>query len=103
MRHADAMTRLHHVVLFQLHPGTDVDDVVARLTALGEQPGVVSWRVERSLDERKGVVVLEDAVFASEEALEAFRVSDAHRAVTGHLSQCADWLVADHLVEEDAG
>jgi hypothetical protein len=90
-----------HIVLFRLRDGADPDEVVDVLDrSRPDDPGLVSWTVARSLDERKGVVVVERAVFVDRDAFERFRGSDAHREAGRHLAGCADWLVAD---VEDAG
>ncbi|MDP9435608.1 MAG: Dabb family protein [Actinomycetota bacterium] len=86
-----------HIVVFRLPEEADVDEVVARLRALGDAPQVLSWRVERSLDERKGPVVVEVGLFASAQAFVVWRDSPAHQATAEHLREVADWLVADYL------
>jgi len=87
-----------HIVLFQVHPGvTDpqVDEAVDALRSLGSLPGIERWRVERSLDDRKGVVIVEDATFVDRAAFEAFRSSDEHRAVGEWMAAISDWLIGD--------
>jgi heme-degrading monooxygenase HmoA len=85
----------HHVVLFRLH---DDADAVAAMTALNEArptSGLVSWQVERSLDERKGRVLAQVSVFESADAFQDWRASEPHQAAAAHLREAADWLVAD--------
>lgn len=92
---------MRHIVLFRMYDDVaddEVDEMVASLRSLGDDPGVVSWRVERSLDERKGRVIVEDAVFESAEAIERFRVSARHRVVAERMSTMADWLIGDYEV-----
>lgn len=94
------MAAFRHIVLFQVHPGvTDpqVDEAVDALRSLGSLPGIERWVVERSLDERKGVVIVEDATFVDRAAFEAFRSSDQHRAAGEQLAAIADWLVGDFV------
>ena len=88
---------VHHVILFRLYPDADADEVLRRLRSLGHLPGLLAWRVERSLDERKGVVVLQDSLFESGAALQAFREAPEHAEVAAYMSRSADWLVADHV------
>lgn len=90
------MSGYRHIILFRLYPDADADEVLAQLRSLADEPGILRWRVERSLDERKGVVIVQDSLFASRAALEAFRVAPAHVTVAEHLSKNADWLVADY-------
>lgn len=85
----------HHVVLFRLKDGADPVRVVAALDAARPTSGLISWVVERSLDERKGPVVAELAVFESQDAFEAWRDSELHRTAAAVLRDLADWLVAD--------
>ncbi|MCW2679904.1 MAG: hypothetical protein JWM62_1305 [Frankiales bacterium] len=90
------MPGYRHVILFKLYQDTDVDEVLRQLRSLAHQPGVLEWRVERSADERKGVVVIQNSLFTSKAALDAFRVAPEHVQVAEFLSRSADWLVADH-------
>ncbi|HUP83163.1 MAG TPA: Dabb family protein [Candidatus Limnocylindria bacterium] len=89
------MPRFHHVVLFRLRDGADVDAAIAVLRAAEPASGLVSWQVERSLDERNGSVVAELAVFESEENFREWRSSDLHQAATTHMRDVSDWLIAD--------
>ena len=85
------------MIVFRLYADADPDEVLQRLRSLGDLPGLLAWRVERSLDERKGVVLLQDSLFASMSALQSFRREARHVEVADYLSRHADWLVADHL------
>lgn len=96
------MKVLRHVVLFRIYDevdDADVDGIVADLQTLGDLPGILSWHVERSLDERKGRVIVEDATFESEAALDGFRVSERHRVVAERMSTMADWLIGNYWVD----
>jgi len=88
-------THFHHVVLFRLKDGADPVRAIAALDAARPTSGLISWVVERSLDERKGAVIAELAVFASRDAFEEWRDSDLHRTAAAELRDLADWLVAD--------
>jgi len=90
----------HHVVLFRFHDATTEaqrTQALESLRALGRFPGACEWRVEPSLDSRKGFVIAELGVFEDESAFEAWRTSDEHRAVAAELREISDWLVADFL------
>ena len=69
------MAALRHVILFRLREGADADRALSLLRSF-QPPGTTKWVIERSVDERKGVVIVEDATFESQAALDAFRVSE---------------------------
>ncbi len=90
---------VRHVVLFRMYDECseeEVDEMVDRLRALGAEPGILEWRIERSLDERKGRIIVEDSVFESVKAIDAFRVSDAHAGMAYLMAQRADWWIGDY-------
>jgi hypothetical protein len=92
----DEVRPLRHIILFKLYPQADPEEVLHRLRSLASEPGLLEWRIERSLDERKGIVIVQDSLFTSRAALDTFRVAPAHVEVAAFLSQRADWLVADY-------
>ena len=85
----------HHVVLFRLKDGVDADRARDLVDSGRPTEGLVSWQVERSIDERKGAVIAEVAVFDSVDAFRQWRDSSLHTAVAAELRDLADWLVAD--------
>jgi heme-degrading monooxygenase HmoA len=85
----------HHIVLFQLHDDSDVDAAMAALNDARPTSGLVSWQVEKSLDERKGPVIAQISVFASVDAFHEWRESEPHQAAAAHMRDVADWLIAD--------
>ena len=88
-----------HIVLFRIHDDVAqarVDEAIARLRSLGDLPGIVRWRVERSRDTRKGRVVVEDAAFVDDAAFHAFATHPAHVAVGEMLSEISDWWIGDY-------
>jgi hypothetical protein len=88
-----------HIVLFRVRDDVtdpELSEAIDRLRALGDAPTVGEWRIERSLDQRKGRVIVEDATFASREAFEVFRSSAAHVATAEHMAGIADWWVGDY-------
>lgn len=89
------MTDFHHVVLFRLYDDADLEVALAVLDRARPTEGLVSWQVQRSLDERKGPVIAQISVFESEAAFQSWRASQAHQAAAAHLREAADWLVAD--------
>lgn len=89
-----------HIVLFRVFDDvseSEVDSAVASLTRLSSLPGIVEWRVERSLDTRKGRVLVEDATFTDADAFEAFRVHPDHVRVAEEMSTIADWWNGDYV------
>lgn len=90
-----------HIVLFRVHD--DVSDgrataAVRRLRSLAVLPGVLSWRIEQSLDTRKGRLIVEDASFADREAFESFRADTRHAVVAAMMSEISDWWIGDYIV-----
>lgn len=88
------MPVLRHVILFRLREGADPDTAV-RLLRESRPAGALKWVIERSVDERKGIVIVEDTTFPDADALEAFRMSAAHKASVDYLREWADWVVGD--------
>jgi hypothetical protein len=87
--------QFHHVVLFRLKDGVDPDHARALVDSGRPMSGLVSWQVRRSIDERKGAVIAELAVFTSVEAFQQWRDSPGHAEIAAELSNLADWLIAD--------
>ena len=90
-----------HVVLFRLHDDVAderVTEAIDELRSLSALPGIVAWRVERSLDARKGSVIVEDATFESDETFAQFRVHPFHVDVAQRMAQIADWWNGDYRV-----
>lgn len=63
----------------------------------GKDAGILFWKVERSLDDRKKVHLVEVAVYRDNDALQKFRVHPNHKKLTDILG--ADpgtkWWVGD--------
>lgn len=101
-----AMKALRHLVLFHIKPDipeAEVDAALAGLAALAHEPGVLEWTVCLSLDTRKGPVIVENALFVDDAALQAFRVSEAHAESAARLARIADWVVGDYWEPRDPG
>ncbi|WP_349426413.1 Dabb family protein [Microbacterium sp. LWS13-1.2] len=91
-----------HIVLFRVHDDVDIellDRTVEELDQFAHHPGVVSWIIRRSLDERKGRVIVEDATFENQQAFERFRTDPAHVRAGRRMAQVSDWWVGDYLTE----
>jgi len=88
-----------HIVLFRVHDGIGDDRVSAailRLTSLADLPGVTSLHIARSLDGRKGRIIVEDATFVNAGAFAAFRESPPHLAVSCEMAEISDWWIGDY-------
>lgn len=88
-----------HIVLFRIREGVgeaEIEGAQSELRALASSPEVVRWRVERSFDERKGTILIEDATFADASAFERFRQTPAHLAAGARLATIADWWIGDY-------
>jgi hypothetical protein len=88
-----------HIVLFRVH--LDVEDervtmALSELRSLAVLAGVVDLRVERSLDTRKGCVIVEDATFVDQQAFDEFRADPHHLAVAEVMARIADWWSGDY-------
>ncbi|MBN9202793.1 MAG: sulfite reductase, beta subunit [Microbacterium sp. SCN 70-18] len=88
-----------HIVLFRIHDFVDderVTEAVERLRSLGVLPGILSWRVELSLDTRKGRVIVEEASFVDGAAFEAFREHPEHVKAARSMAEISDWWIGDY-------
>ena len=89
-----------HIVLFRIRDGVadaDIEGAQAALRALGSFPEIIQWRIERSLDERKGTVLIEDGTFADLAGFQLFHARPEHRAAGDRLSAIADWWIGDYV------
>lgn len=90
-----------HIVLFCIYenvPEEKINEAVKLLTELGkENPKISEWNITRSLDTRKGIVIVENGVFEDEAALQEFRISEKHLKTVEYMKQICDWLVGDYL------
>lgn len=94
------MAKLRHIVLFRFYDVIDDDTrmlAIEKIESLRTLPGILEWRLEASNDVRKGWVIAQNVLFASEEALSNYRESSEHKGVGVTLSAVADWLIADYL------
>ena len=95
-----------HAVLISFKPETD--EASRETTELllqnlgkncgGEQAGILFWKVEKNLDQRKGVHLVELGIFANLSAYELFRVHPNHHSVGRALSLVADWKIGDIII-----
>lgn len=89
-----------HIVLFRVYEDVAderVTEAIDALRSLSVLPGVTHWRVEVSLDARKGRVIVEDATFADSSAFDDFRIHPEHVRAAEQLSRIADWWNGDYI------
>lgn len=87
-----------HIVLFRVHDDVadpELSGAMEGLRRLGDEPGILEWTIELSLDRRKGRVLVEDATFVDLNSFEMWRAGEAHRQVADRMSKISDWLVGD--------
>ena len=102
-KESDAQPCLWHVVLISFHDQTPEEtqrEVYNLYQTLAEDCGgveadILFFRVDWNLDTRKGVQLVQIAVYRDNEALQAFRVHPAHHELTNILREVADWQVGD--------
>lgn len=97
------MVPLWHVVLISFNESASEvqrQDIYYRYQTLatecgGVEAGILFFKVEHNLDLRKGVHLVEIAVFTDNDALQKFRIHPKHKELTDVLCQVADWQVGD--------
>ena len=88
-----------HVVLFRIRDGVPEETIAEaerRLAALGTIPGILEWTVRRSDDERKGTILVENALFSDRSDIDSFRVHPQHQESSDLLREIADWWIGDY-------
>ena len=90
-----------HIILFKIRDNVDnekIDAAVHLLKQLGEgNEDILEWEVEKSLDSRKGIVIVENSLFTNKGALDAFSSSEKHKKVGEFMKQISDWLIGDYV------
>ena len=94
------MKKYRHVVLFKIHDAvteSDMDRAVTLLSGLGKgHEGLEEWKVNASIDTRKGRIIVEEAIFTAEADYQRFKISDSHMAAGDSMKGIADWWVGDY-------
>lgn len=88
-----------HIVLFRVRddvPEERLRGVIDVLASFVFFPGVTTWSVERSLDERKGRIIVQDGTFESRAAFETYRLDGTHQRAGEMMATIADWWVGDY-------
>lgn len=93
-----------HIVLFRVHdgvPGERVTEAIRSLRSLAVLPDVLEWRIEESLDRRKGRILVEDATFRDQDGFDSFRAHPDHIRAGEQMAQIADWWNGDYIAPRD--
>lgn len=98
------MNKLRHIILFKIKDSVDesrINHAIELLRSLGKNDdSILEWRIEKSLDERKGIIIVENSLFKSEEDLLSFRSSEKHLKVVDFMKEIADWTNGDYIESE---
>ena len=94
---------LFHVVLMTFHQTVAQETREAireKIAALGpacggRDAGILYWRADWNLDQRKGYHLMLLAIFDDETAFHRFRLHPAHVEFGTEIRQVADWIVGD--------
>ena len=94
---------LLHVVLISFKEDTPQekrDDIYNRYQSLaeecgGEGEGILFWRVDRNLDPRKNIHLVEIAVFTGNDSFQKFRQHAKHQELVNILKDIGNWWVGD--------
>jgi hypothetical protein len=94
---------LLHVVLVSFHEHVSQEVRAAKLAgyqSLGEAcggraAGILLWRADWNLDQRKNFHLVEIGLFSNDDALQHFRTHPSHVAFGKDMSALADWVVGD--------
>ncbi|MEX0931647.1 MAG: Dabb family protein [Candidatus Paceibacterota bacterium] len=91
---------MRHIVFFRLHANVDEfkrQKAIKLLRELGENSnGVLEWRIEFSLDQRKGDILIENGLFRDAAAYETFKSSEQHQRAGEFMKTISDWLIGDY-------
>lgn len=92
---------LRHIVLFKVNNGvneTRIDDAIKLLKELGkDNTSIIQWTVEKSLDTRRGTIIIENFLFKSEEDLKTFRSFEKHIKTGEFMREISDWIIGDYF------
>lgn len=99
----EVKNKLHHVALIKFHEGVSQEtqqEIFSRYQTLaedcgGKAAGILFFKVDWNRDLRKGVQLVERAIFEDNDALQRFRVHPQHVELVDMLRHCADWWVGN--------
>ncbi len=90
-----------HIVLISFHEQTPEDvrkEIYEDFQTLGERcggkdAGILFWKVEKNLDLRKNVHLVQLAIFENDDAFQRYRAHAAHTEIANKLKEAANWQV----------
>lgn len=92
---------IRHIVLFKIEDGVSekqIDDAIKLLKELGkDNPSILEWTIEKSLDTRKGIIIIENSLFKSEEDLKDFKSSEKHIKAGEIMKEISNWIIGDYF------
>ena len=75
-----------------------VDKAIQVLQKLGEgNKDILDWKIEKSIDNRKNTVLIENGLFTDEESFRVFWDSNKHHEAGEFMKQISDWLIGDYI------
>ncbi len=94
---------LHHVIFISFLPEASEEikqEIAARYATLGDDcggknAGILFWSVQPNMDLRKGVHLVEIAIFKDQKSFEDFKKHPKHIEVVELLKPVANWQVGD--------
>lgn len=92
---------IRHIVLFKIRDGITEEkqgEAIKLLKELGkDNPSILEWTIEKSLDTRKGIIIIENSLFKSEEDLNSFRSFEKHIKTGEFMREISDWIIGDYF------
>jgi heme-degrading monooxygenase HmoA len=92
---------LRHIVFFIVKDGVEESSILEFIENMENFvkgcDGVLSYRVNRSMDSRKGNVVILNVIFNSVEDFEKYRKNPKHIKFAEEASRISDWLNGDYI------
>ena len=98
---------LYHTILISFKPDTPQeiqDTILSKYKILGEEcggenAGILFWTVQKNLDKRKNIHLVEFAIFKNQEALDLFKKHEKHISLIDEfLVKYCDWKVGDFIL-----
>ena len=91
---------LRHIVVFKFKDQASKASRRAAIERLkkfcGQSPLLAEYRIEESLDQRKGHNLVQNTLLKDGATIEQWRNDPKHKEFVKYMSQLADWLIADY-------
>ena len=96
-----------HIVFFHFRKDVSAvlkEKALACLRDLGsDNEAIIEWSIVESQDTRKGIIIVENALFSSEEAFKDFHASLKHTNAAKIMSEISDWWIGDYFEADGKG